>query len=172
VNRAEKAEFIESVRADFVAAPLIILTDFKGITVKEIDKVRRVVEASGAKFRVVKNTLARVAVSETEMAPLSEQFVGNIGVVFSSEDAQKTAKMFRTLRKENDKLQLKGGYFDGQVLDPAGIEAVAELPSREQLLSTLLATMQEAPRQVLGVIQGPARDLLYVLNNFAAKLGE
>jgi len=172
MNRAQKAEFVESVRADFVAAPLVILTDFKGTTVKDIDKVRRTVEASGAKFRVVKNTLARIAVSDTDMAALSEQFRGNVGVVFSAEDAQKTAKMFRALRKEFDKLEPKAGFFDGQVLDPAGVEAVAELPSKEQLLSTLLATIQEAPRQVLGVIQGAPRDLLYVLNNFASKLGE
>lgn len=172
MNRAQKAEFIESVRADFKAAPLVILTDFKGTTVKEIDRVRRTVEASGAKFRVVKNTLARIAVSETEMAGLGVSFKGNVGVVFSSEDAQKTAKMFRQLRKEFEKLELKGGFFDGQVLDAKGVDLVADLPSRDQLLSTLLATLQEGPRQVLGVLQAPARDLLYLLNNYAAKLGE
>jgi large subunit ribosomal protein L10 len=67
---------------------------------------------------------------------------------------------------------VRGGYFDGDVIKGDKILAVADLPSKEQLLSTLLATIQEGPRQVLGVIQGPARDLLYVLNNYASKLEE
>lgn len=170
MDRTQKAEFISDVAGQFQAAPLVILTDYKGSTPFQLDKLRRGVESVGAKFRVVKNTLARRAISDTPTEPLGKLMKGNIGVVFAGEDAAKTVKAFLDLRKENDKLQIKGGFFDGEVLTPKGVEAVATLPSREELLATLLMTVLEAPRQAVAVIQAPARDLVYLLNNFAIKL--
>jgi large subunit ribosomal protein L10 len=170
VNRAQKAEFIEDVRGRFEAAPLVVLTDFKGSTVAQMDALRRSLEEAGGQFQVVKNTLSRIAVAETEMAPLAEHFRGNVGVVFAGEDPIAIAKSFRDQVKANDKLQVKAGFFEGDVLDATGVAAVADLPSREELLAKLLQTIQEGPRQVLGVIQGPARDLLYLLRNYESKL--
>lgn len=170
MNRAQKAEFIEDVRGRFEAAPLVVLTDFKGSTVAQMDALRRSLEEAGGQFQVVKNTLSRIAVAETEMAPLAEHFRGNVGVVFAGEDPIAIAKSFRDQVKANDKLQVKAGFFEGDVLDATGVAAVADLPSREELLAKLLQTIQEGPRQVLGVIQGPARDLLYLLRNYESKL--
>lgn len=172
MQRSEKTEFVDQVRGAFAEAPLVILTDFKGSTVAQMDAVRRRVEEAGASFRVVKNTLCRIAVADTDKESLSPFFRGNIGVVFSGEDPVATAKVFRTLIKENEKLELRAGFFEGEVIDAKAVDAVADLPSREELLAKLLGTLQEAPRQVLGVLQGPARDLLYLLNNYAAKLEE
>jgi large subunit ribosomal protein L10 len=70
------------------------------------------------------------------------------------------------------KIQVKAGFFDGDILDPVGVKAVASLPSREELLVMLLRTLQEGPRQVLGVLQAPARDLLYLLKNYETKLAD
>lgn len=170
MDRAQKAEFIESVREAFAAAPFVILTDFKGSTVLEIDRIRRATEEAGGKFQVVKNTLARIAVTDTPADGLGAHFRGNIGVVFAGDDPIGVAKVFRQLRKDNDKLETRAGFFEGDVLDAKGVDAVADLPSREELLSKLLATLQEAPRQVVSVLQAPARDLLYLLNNYAAKI--
>ena len=172
MNRAQKAEFIDQVRGAISEAPLVILTDFKGITVAQIDDVRRKAEEAGAKFQVVKNTLARIAVQDTEKAALADHFVGNIGVVFSGEDPIATAKMFKDLRKQNEKLETRVGFFEGDLLDAKGVDAVASLPSREELLAKLLATIQEGPRQVVSVLQAPARDLVYLLRNYATKLEE
>lgn len=172
MNRAQKAEFIESIRESFEGAPLVILADFQGSTVAEMDTLRRACETAGSRFQVVKNTLTKLALSETEMSGLSEHFSGNVGVLFAGDDPIAAAKVFRAQAKENDKLIAKAGFFEGDVLDAKQVNAVADLPSREELLSKFLATLQEAPRQVMGVIQGPARDLLYLLNNYAAKLEE
>lgn len=172
MQRSEKAEFIDQVRAAFEQAPLVILTDFKGVTVSEMDAVRRRVEEAGASFRVVKNTLSRIAIDGTDKAPLAAHFRGNIGVVFAGDDPVATAKVFRALRKENEKLETRAAFFEGELLDGSAVDAVADLPSREELLAQLLATLQEGPRRTLGVLQAPARDLLYLLNNYAAKLEE
>jgi len=172
MNRMDKAEFIEEIRKELGESPFLLLTDFKGVTVQEMDNVRRAVEKAGARFRVVKNTLCRKALEGTGKATLSAHFKGNIGVVVSGEDPIATAKVCRSLLKENAKLQVRAAFFEGDVLDAKAADAVADLPSREELLGTLLATLEAAPRQVLQVIQAPARDLLYLLNNYASKLEE
>lgn len=170
MNRAQKTEFIESVRGHFETAPFVVLTDFKGSTVLEMDALRRSVEEAGGHFQVVKNTLTRRALADTDKSALVEHFRGNVGVVFAGDDPIAVAKCFREQVKANDKLQVKAGFFEGDLLDAKQTAAVADLPSREELLSTLLATVQEGPRQVLGVIQGAPRDLLYLLQNYADTL--
>jgi len=172
MNRNEKAEFIDGVRDQLVAAPLVVLTDFQGASVLELDNFRRGVEKAGASFRVVKNSLCRIALADTARDALVKHFRGNVGVVIAGEDAVATAKAFRALVKENEKIKVRVGFFDGDVLDAKQVDAVADLPSREELLATLLATLEEAPRQVLRVLQAPARDLVAVLHNYATKLEE
>ena len=120
----------------------------------------------------MKNTLCKRAIADLDAQKLEEHLVGNVGVLFAGEDPIATAKMFKAQLKENDKLVVKAGLFEGDVLDEKGVVAVASLPSREDLLVTLLRTIQEGPRQILGVIRGPARDLLYLLQNYANKLEE
>jgi large subunit ribosomal protein L10 len=172
MQRDDKAAFIEEVRERFLNAPLVILTDWKGSTVAELDALRRSLESEGIQFQVVKNTLCRRALQGTEMEALGSHFRGNIGVLFAGDDAIAAAKLYRAQKKDNAKLICRAGYFEGDVLDEKGVDAVADLPSREELLATLLRTLQEGPRRVLGVIRGPARDLLYLLSNYANKLEE
>ena len=171
MNREQKEAFVEDIRGRFETAPFVVLTDFKGSTVAQMDALRRACEPSGSHFQVVKNTLCKRAISDVDGAKvLDEHFVGNVGVLFAGEDPIATAKMFKAQLKDNDKLVVKAGLFEGDVLDDKGVVAIADLPSREDLLVTLLRTIQEGPRQILGVIRGPARDLLYLLNNYANKL--
>jgi large subunit ribosomal protein L10 len=170
VNREHKSEFIEKMREKLVESPFVALADFKGVTVAELDKVRRATEAQGIHFPVVKNTLTRRALNGTDKEGLAAHFRGNVAVLVSGEDPIAAAKLLKDLVKENDKLVVKAGFFEGTVLNEKDTLAVASLPSREELLVTLLRTLQEGPRQVLGVIRGPARDLLYLLQNYATKL--
>jgi large subunit ribosomal protein L10 len=96
------------------------------------------------------------------------------GVIILGDDAIESAKAIRSVVSEfkGSTFTLKGGYFDGDILDAKQLAKVADLPSKEELLSTLLRTIQEGPRQVLGVIQGPARDLVNLLKNHENKLSE
>ena len=170
MNRDEKAEVIEDLRGRFAASPLVILANFQGSNPLEMDAIRRKLQPIGVHFRVVKNSLARRAIAGTEKAVLNEHFKGNTGVIFSGEDPQSTARLFKELVKDNEKLVPKVGFFDGTVLDAKEVAAVADMQSKDQLLAMLLGTLQAGPRQLLGVLQAPARDLLYLLNNRAAQL--
>lgn len=170
MNRAEKEAFVEDIRTRFQGAPLVILTDFVGSTVAETDQLRRACEPAGVRFQVVKNTLCRRALQGTDKEPLAEYFSGSVGLLLSGDDPIAAAKVFKEQAKNNKRLQVKAGFFEGTVLDAEGVAAVAELPSREELLSKLLATLLEVPRRVMRVIQAPGRDVVYLLNNQAIEL--
>jgi large subunit ribosomal protein L10 len=170
MNREQKAEQIQDLHQRFAQSPMIVLADFKGSTVPEMDAMRRGAEKQGVFFQVVKNTLAVRALEGTGKERLGDHFVGNIGVLLALEDPIATAKLVKKYAKDYEKLQVRAGYFDGDVLDSKGVDAVAELPSKEELQSRLLATLQEAPRMLLSMLQAAPRDLLFLLRNYADKL--
>lgn len=165
-----KEHLVNEIRGRLVNAPLIILTDFQGSTVRELEQVRRACLPVGVHVQVVKNSLCRRAVDGTALQALAPHFKGNIAVVISGEDPTATAKMFRDQAKSNQKLVIRAGFFDGDVIDEKGVGLVADLPSKATLLSTLLRTIQTAPMRLMNVVQAPGRDLVYLLNNYANKL--
>ncbi|RME25041.1 MAG: 50S ribosomal protein L10 [Deltaproteobacteria bacterium] len=175
MNRTQKAELVEGLAARLAETPLVILADYRGVTVNEITALRREIRAAGAEYKVVKNTLLRRAIEGTDKEGMNQFLAGMTGVVLSGDDPIATAKSLRDLTKDLQKEKrfiIKGGWFEGDALDAEAVKKVADLPSREELLSLLLRTIQEGPRQVLGVVQAPARDLLYLLKNYERKLEE
>ena len=171
---AKKQATVKQLREELAAAPLIALVNYEKITVEQVNSVRRKFEANGIRYFVAKNSLLNLAVKGTEREGLGQYLKGMTGVILSGEDGIETAKIVRDTVKDFKKetFTLKGGFFDGEVLDEKQIEKVADLPSKEELLTMLLRTIQEGPRQVLGVIQGPARDLVNLLKNYEHKLSE
>ena len=175
MNRAQKEAFVANISKRLGAAPLIMLADYRGVTVAEIEAVRRQLAEHGVSYQVIKNSLASRAIAGTEKEPLSELMTGMTGFVISGEDPIAAAKAVRETIKPFAKLEkftIKGGFFDGELLDGEAIQKVADMPGREELLVMLLRTIQEGPRQVLGVIQGPARDLVNLLMNHENNLSE
>jgi large subunit ribosomal protein L10 len=170
----KKQSLVNALREDLANAPLIALVNYEKITVDQVNTVRRAFEEKGIRYFVAKNSLINLAVKGTEREGLGQYLKGMTGVVLSGDDAIETAKVLRETVKEfkGETFTLKGGFFDGDILDDKQIEKVADLPSKEELLTTLLRTIQEGPRQVLGVIQGPARDLVNLLKNYENKLSE
>jgi large subunit ribosomal protein L10 len=189
MNRAQKENIVASLQAELQDAPLVAFVDYRGITVEQVDEIRRSLESKGIQYRVVKNTLIRRAVSGTEkecIAPSNEDGKADIGkdpglakgmsaLLISGEDGVEAAKTINEISKgfkNKSGFIVKGGYFDGDALDAKGIQKVADYLSKDELFSLLLRTVQETPRQVLGVIQAPARDLVYLLRNLENKLSE
>jgi large subunit ribosomal protein L10 len=172
VNREQKAGMVEDLHTRFRTTPFVVLADFKGSTVAQMNAFRRACEPAGIYFRVVKNTLAVRALEGTGMEKLADQFKGNVGLLISGEDAVGTAKLVRQQVKDNEKILVKAGFFDGDVLDSKGVANVAELPSKEELQAKLLSVLIQGPTLLLSVLQAPARDLLFLLKNYASKLEE
>lgn len=175
MNRSEKAEIVSALAEQMKRTQFLAVADYRKVTVAEISALRRKFQAAGMSYLVVKNTLARLAMEGTPLAPLGPKLKGMSGFIVAEQDPIAAAKALREITKDlkkADKFIVWGGYFDGMTLDATSVDKVADLPGKEELLSTLLATIQEGPRSLLGVIQGPARDLMYLLKNYEQKLEE
>ena len=170
MNREQKAAMVDDLHGRFRDSPFVVLADFKGSTVPQMDVVRRSSEKAGIYFRVVKNTLAVRALDGTGKEKLGDHFKGNVGVLVSGEDPIATAKVVKELAKDNIKIRVKAGYFDGDVIDAKTVGQVADFPSKDELRAQLLSLMLQPPQQLLALRQAPARDLVSLLNNLAAKL--
>lgn len=175
MNRQQKEELVAQLSERLSAAPLVMLADYRGVDVAEISAFRNAMADAGVDYQVAKNSLIKRAIAGTPMEALGEHLTGMTGLVISGDDPIAAAKALRTAVKglnKDEKFIVKAGFFEGEALDGAAAKKIADLPSREELLSTLLRTITEGPRQLVSVIQAPARDLLYLLNNYSAKLEE
>lgn len=141
LNRAEKAAAIEEISAQVAKSQVIVLAEYRGLEVGQITALRKQARGSGVYLRVLKNTLARRAVTGTPFEKLADKMSGPLMYGMSS-DPVAAAKVLEAFAKTNDKLVLKAGALPNSVLDVAGVKALATLPSREELLSKLLGTMQ------------------------------
>ena len=152
LNLNDKKAVVAEVSAQLANAQTIALAEYRGIEVGDLTVLRKKARESGVYLRVLKNTLVRRAVADTQFAGLAEQMVGQL-IYSVSADPVAAAKVLNDFAKTNDKLVLKAGCYAGKVLDQAGVKALASIPSREELLSKLLYVMQ-AP--VAGFVRGLA----------------
>ncbi len=152
LNLNDKKAVVAEVSAQVANAQTVVIAEYRGIEVTDLTVLRRKARESGVYLRVLKNTLVRRAVAGTSFAGLADQMVGPL-IYSVSTDPVAAAKVLNDFAKTNDKLVLKAGSYAGKVLDKAGVEALASIPSREELLSKLLYVMQ-AP--VAGFVRGLA----------------
>jgi large subunit ribosomal protein L10 len=140
LNRQEKAAVVDEVSALVGKAQSIVVAEYRGLTVESVTKLRREARKQGVQLRVLKNTLVRRAVNGTSFSGLSDKLVGPLVYGFSS-DPVSAAKVLSAFAKDNDKLVVKAGALPNFVMDGVGVKALATMPSREELLATLMATM-------------------------------
>jgi large subunit ribosomal protein L10 len=172
MNRQEKHEFVKSFRDQLQAAPFVVVAGYGGTPVNTSNNMRRVLEKGGVQVRIVKNTLAKLALEGTERQDLAPFFTGMTLVALTDEDPIKGAKVLKDAFGAVKTIEVRAGHFEGDLLDGNAVAVVSSLPSREELLVQLLRTIQEPARRVLGIVQAPARDLLFLLKNYENKLNE
>ncbi|CAB3646109.1 50S ribosomal protein L10 [Achromobacter mucicolens] len=141
LNRQEKAVVIEEVSAEVAKAQSIVIAEYRGLDVASVTVLRKTARESGVYLRVLKNSLARRAVAGTAFEPLAEQLTGPL-IYGISTDPVAAAKVIAGFAKSNDKLVIKAGALPNNLLNQEGVKALATMPSREELLSKLLGTMQ------------------------------
>jgi large subunit ribosomal protein L10 len=141
LNRAAKAAVIDNVSAELAKAQSVIVAEYRGLDVAKITELRRQARAAGVYLRVLKNTLVRRSIAGTSFDKLTDQLVGPL-IYGISADPVAAARVLSDFAKANDTLVIKGGSLPHSLLDAAGVKALASLPSKEELLSKLLGTMQ------------------------------
>ncbi|MGL4819215.1 MAG: 50S ribosomal protein L10 [Bacilli bacterium] len=138
------AEIAEKLRA----SKTTVVVDYRGLNVAQVTELRKQLREAGVEFKVYKNTLMRRACEEAELAGLNENLTGPSAIAFSNEDVIAPAKILNDFAKKNDALKIKAGIIEGNVSTEAEIKALAELPSREGLLSMLLSVLQAPIRNL------------------------
>jgi large subunit ribosomal protein L10 len=157
MNRQQKAAMIDEVSVLVAQAHTIVVAEYRGLDVGSVTKLRKQARGEGVQLRVLKNTLARRAVSGTAFSGLSDKLVGPLMYGFSA-DPVSAAKVLANFAKDNDKLVLKAGAMPDFVMDEAGVKALATMPSREELIAKLMATMQAPIGQFVRTLnEVPAR---------------
>lgn len=156
LNLNDKKAIVAQVSAEVAKAQTLVVAEYRGIEVGDLTALRKKAREGGVYLRVLKNTLVRRAVVDTSFAGLTDQMVGPLIYAFSA-DAVAAAKVLQDFAKSNDKLVLKAGCFSGKVLDKAGVQALASIPSREELLAKLLGVMLAPVSGFVGAVAALAK---------------
>jgi large subunit ribosomal protein L10 len=163
VNRSEKSALIEAIKANAEKASFAVLTDFKGMTVEELTNLRVSLRNAGGEYHVVKNTLARIALTGGTHNALTDKFHENCGVALGFDDPVAVAKALNDFVRQSKLFKLRCASLEGKAMTAAQVEALAKLPGREQLLGQLLGTMNAVPTSFVSLFANILRGLLYAL---------
>ena len=166
-----KRESIDSLVELLKKSNAVFITEYRGLTVKKISVCRKNIRQAGGEMKVCKNTLMRIALTECGMIQAPELDFGPNGYVLSYGDVAAVAKAIRDFSKEkgNEALIVKGAILDGKLLSKEQVFALADLPSRDQLLAQVVGTIAGPLRGLVTVLSGPARGLVTCLNQIKDK---
>ena len=167
LTRAEKQAEIEALRGSFSPAQGLFVMDFTGLTVAEVTELRRKVREANGNYRVVKNTLAKLAVADTPNQALQQLLVGSAAVAFTVGDSVALAKALAEFSKNHEKLRFRGGMVEGQLLDAQQAKQIATLPTKRELVAKLLYLLQSPMRRLVTALSWPTRSLAVTLKQVA-----
>ena len=164
-----KIETVNRIKEDLLAADAVWVVDNRGLTVKQTEDLRNRIRELGAQFKVNKNSFTELALTDLEYPDLGEVLQGPSAFVFVSGDPVASAKTLKVFAKENESLTIKGGLLNKGVVTADQIKAIADLPSREELIAKLLGTIRNPLAGVVQVLNGPTTKLVRALNAISEK---
>lgn len=151
-----KQEAVDVLTSKLKESPTTVVADYRGLNVAQVTELRKQLREAGVEFQVLKNSLVRRATAAAELTELDEVLSGPTAIAFSGDDAVAPAKILNDFAKKNEALKLKGGVVEGRVVGVDQIKALAELPSREGLLSMLLSVLQAPMRNIALAVKAVA----------------
>ena len=169
MGRAEKSTSIAEFREKLSGVRGAVLTDFRGLSVADITELRSLLRKSEVEYKVVKNTLARLAVKDTGLEGLATYFEGPTAIAISRGDPVAASRVLSTWSRTRPTFAVKGGIVEGQLVGPADIAALADLPPREVLLARVAGAFQGPLQALANVLAGPVRALACALDQVRAQ---
>ena len=168
MDRTTKEEKVASLKQTFEDSEMVVVTHYIGMTMPEMTDLRNRMREAGASFKVTKNRLTRLALQDTDFESLTELMTGPTALAYSA-DPVTAAKTAINYAKDNDKLVILGGVFNGQSLDVDDVENLAKLPSLDELRGKLVGMIQTPATRIAGVLQAPAGQVVRVIGAYGAK---
>ncbi len=165
--KQEKIDRVAQLGEQVKQSSALVMTDYRGLTVKEISEIRRNLRATGAQYTVVKNTLFHLATKDVMEESISELLAGPTAVAFVESDAIGAAKALVDFAKTHKALEIKGAYMEGKVLDTTQVVALSKIPSREVLISQMLGAFQSPIAGFVGTLQGVVSQFVFTLQAVA-----
>jgi len=163
LTRQQKEELVESYQEGLAKAPHAFLVDFKGVTVTQVSELRRKIREVGGQYEVVKNRLVLLAIGGEALAELKSSFQGPTAVAYCSEDPVGLAKAVTDFAKDVPAIELKGGLVEGQLVAAHDVQEIAQLPSREELLTRLVFLLQSPISSLVRTLAALPRQFVVVL---------
>ena len=158
MNKNQKKQYIDEMTAQFDKSEAVIVTHYQGLSVSQLDDLRKRMREHGIKFKITKNRITKLALEKTKCKDISKLFTGPTAVAMS-EDAITSAKILTKFSKENENLKILGGIMGSDILDVAGVQNVATLP-----------TLDEARTKIVGILRSPAQKIASILLAPASKI--
>ena len=168
MDRAQKERTVEELGQIFESSGVIVVAQYAGLTVAEMQELRANMREAGGSVRVAKNRLAKIALEGTPNASIGDLLKG-MTVLAYSEDPVAAAKVVDAYAKENDKLVILGGVMAGTALDVAGVKAVAKMPSRDELIASIAGCIGAPASNIAGAIGAPAANIAGILSTIEDK---
>jgi len=163
LQKEEKTERVQELHDMFSRAKLAVTTDYRGLKVADLEKLRRAFRESNAELRIGKNTFFRIAARETSCEDLSGSFSGTTAVAVGFSDPVSSAKVLMDFVKEYPGMAIRSAILDGKLLSAADVDALAKLPGQNELRAQLLGLMAAVPTGLVRVLSGVPRGFLYAL---------
>jgi large subunit ribosomal protein L10 len=164
MDRAGKQQILGEIKEAFTNVAAIVVADYRGITVPVVTAMRDDFRKAGCHYRVIKNSLVKIAVKGSKMEPLSQLMVGTTAVIWSHDTPQAPAQLALKWAKDQPKFQIKGGYFEGTLLDPQGVDALARMPGKNEIRASMLMTFLAAPQSFVAQLAAAPQNFAYLLD--------
>jgi large subunit ribosomal protein L10 len=164
MDKTQKQQVLGEIKEAFANVASIVVADYRGIRVPVVTKMRDDFRQAGCHYRVLKNSLVKIAVKGSRMEPMSALMVGTTAVIWSNEIPQTPAQLALKWAKDEPKFKIMGGYFEGQLLDIAGVDALARMPGKNEVRASMLMTFLAAPQGFVAQLAAAPQNFAYLLD--------
>jgi large subunit ribosomal protein L10 len=171
MDRTQKQSMVGEIQTAWKDVQSIVLAEYRGLDVPTVTAVRDQFRKANCQYKVLKNTLVRIAIQGSRVEPIARLLEGPTALIWSNESPSTPAKIATKIAKEHEKFVIKGGYFDGQALDAKGVESLASMPGKDELRASLLMTFLAAPTELVRTLAAGPTNFLYVLQARERDLG-
>jgi large subunit ribosomal protein L10 len=164
MDRTQKEQTLGEIKEAFANVASIVVADYRGIRVPVVTTMREDFRKAGCHYRVLKNSLVKIAVKGSRLEPLSTLMVGTTAVIWSHEVPQSPAQVALKWAKDEPKFVIRGGFFEGQLLDPAGVDALARMPGKNEIRASMLMSVLAAPQSFVAQLVAGPQNFAYLLD--------